>query len=174
VIAVLLARGGRWDAGRPLSEQLSFTEHVEFVSGLRERGVIIEVGPLVDLAAVMSEDPVGLALLDVESVEAAAKVLADDPMVRGGVLGTRCPFTGAVPNGWSIAISESGVASSMAPFRGSSRGASTGLDRASSSRWLLRNSAAFPAVVCLPRRSGGLSTGWSGLLGRLEGGVELH
>jgi len=86
VIAVLFMRGCEWDAGRPLSEQAGFSEHVEFVTGLRECGSIVEVGPLVDLSAVTDEDPVGLALLDVDSVEAAASVLADDPMVRTGVL----------------------------------------------------------------------------------------
>jgi uncharacterized protein YciI len=89
VIAVLLRRGGRWDPRRPLSEQSRFAEHVEFVTGLRERGTVIEVGPLVDVAAVTDEDPVGLALLDVDSVEAARSVLADDPMVRGEVLMTQ-------------------------------------------------------------------------------------
>jgi uncharacterized protein YciI len=97
VIAVLFARGGEWDPGRPLSEQSRFSEHVEFVTGLRECGSIIEVGPLVDLSAVTDEDAVGLALLDVDSVEAATSVLADDPMVRGGVLMTRArPWGGAL------------------------------------------------------------------------------
>jgi uncharacterized protein YciI len=95
VIAVLLGRGRRWDPGLPLSEQRSFADHVEFVSGLRERGVVIEVGPLVELAEVSGEDPVGLALLNVESVAAAGDVLAQDPMVASDVLTVRaCAWGG--------------------------------------------------------------------------------
>lgn len=89
MIAVLFMRGGSWDRELPLSEQSFFGEHVDFVTGLRECGSIVEVGPLVELAAVADEDPVGLALLDVGSAEAAARLLGDDPMVRGGVLLTR-------------------------------------------------------------------------------------
>jgi hypothetical protein len=98
VIAVLFSRGEKWDPERPLCEQPRFAEHVGFVTSLRERASIVEVGPLVDLAAITHEDPVGLALLDVDSADPAERLLANDPMVRDGVLVMRShPWGGPRP-----------------------------------------------------------------------------
>jgi len=55
------------------------------VTGLREGGTAIEVGPLRDPAVRRDDDLVGLALLDVYSVEDAERVCAGDPIVEAGV-----------------------------------------------------------------------------------------
>jgi hypothetical protein len=81
--------GERWDARRALAEQLEFEGHVGFVTGLREGGAAIEVGPLRDPAVRSDDDLVGLALLDVDSVEDAERVFAGDPIVQAGVCAIR-------------------------------------------------------------------------------------
>lgn len=89
VIAVVLRRGEAWREGVPLVGQVAFEGHVTFVSELKERNVAIEVGPLADPACETGDDLVGLALLDVGSVDDARALMGDDPMVGAGVLAAR-------------------------------------------------------------------------------------
>jgi hypothetical protein len=89
MIVVLVVRGERWDARRTFAEQLEFGGHVGFATGLREGGAAIEVGPLRDPGVRSDDDLVGLALLDVDSVEDAERVFAGDPIVQAGVCAIR-------------------------------------------------------------------------------------
>jgi uncharacterized protein YciI len=67
-----------------------FADHVAHVTDSRETGVVIEVGAFADPEAVTSDDELlGLALLDVGSVEEARRFVDDDPMVRAEMLGAR-------------------------------------------------------------------------------------
>ena len=59
----------------------NLADHLKFLSGLWEKRTALVVGPLMDAGKRK-----GIVLLDVESAEAAKKVLADDPYVRAGSL----------------------------------------------------------------------------------------
>ena len=59
------------------AERAIMTEHVAYWTGLRDQGVAIAFGPVIDPSG-----PWGLGLVEVEHLDAVAAVIADDPAIR--------------------------------------------------------------------------------------------
>ena len=55
----------------------------------RDRGVVIEGGPLHELDTFVTDELVGLALLDMDSLDIAREFIDGDPIVRNGVFAYR-------------------------------------------------------------------------------------
>lgn len=89
VIAVLFTRGESWDASRILAEQEGIDGHIAFVRRTRDEGVIVDGGPFHDPAGLVADELVGLALLNVDSLETARDLIATDPVVKTGAFGYR-------------------------------------------------------------------------------------
>jgi hypothetical protein len=86
VIAALFFRGPSWDDSQPIVGQKAFQGHLEWVSEHRDGAAakIVEVAPFHDPGLPFDDELIGLALLDVESVEAARTVVELDPLVASG------------------------------------------------------------------------------------------
>jgi uncharacterized protein YciI len=87
VIAALCFRGPNWDGTqRTIVGQEPFPGHLEWVDEHRDgpSGTVVEVAPFHDPKLPFDDELIGLALLDVESVEAARAVVELDPMVQSG------------------------------------------------------------------------------------------
>jgi hypothetical protein len=86
VIAALFFRGPSWDDSQPIVGQKAFPGHLDWVGEHRDgpAGKVVEVAPFHDPALMFADELVGLALLDVESVEAARPVVELDPLVGSG------------------------------------------------------------------------------------------
>jgi uncharacterized protein YciI len=84
MIAVLFLRGDSWDPGRTLDEQVGLAGHVAWVRENRDRdgGAVIEAGPFHDPGDRIDDDLVGLALLELDSLEEARALVELDPVVR--------------------------------------------------------------------------------------------
>lgn len=89
MIAVIFIRGLSWDPTRVLAEQEGLDGHIEFIRRKRDEGVIVDGGPFHDPAGLVVDELVGLALLDVDSVETARDLIETDPVVRTGAFGYR-------------------------------------------------------------------------------------
>jgi uncharacterized protein YciI len=99
VIAALFSRGPAWDDSSGIVGQTGFAGHLEWVERYRdsEDGPIIETAPFHDPASPVTDELFGLALLDVDSVDAARAVVEADPVVRAGVLTYRLYPWGGEP-----------------------------------------------------------------------------
>jgi hypothetical protein len=96
VIAVVFVRGERWDPDRALVDQEGLDGHVELIRRNRNLGVVVEGAPFHDPGTRVTDDLVGLALLDVESVDEARRLVETDPVVRSGAFAYRLyPWWGA-------------------------------------------------------------------------------
>jgi len=87
VIAALCVRGPSWDDSQPIVGQKGFPGHLDWVGEHRDGPAarVVEVAPFHDPGLPFDDELIGLALLDVESVEAARAVVALDPLVGSGV-----------------------------------------------------------------------------------------
>lgn len=86
MIAALFSRGPSWDDSQPIVGQKAFPGHLEWVGEHRDgpAAKVVEVAPFHDPELPFDDELVGLALLDVESVEAARAVVELDPLVGSG------------------------------------------------------------------------------------------
>jgi uncharacterized protein YciI len=92
MIAALYVRGPSWDDTQPIIvAQEAFPGHLEWVREHREgpSAKVVEVAPFHDPELPFDDELIGLALLDVESVEAARAVVELDPLVRSGAFAYR-------------------------------------------------------------------------------------
>jgi ketosteroid isomerase-like protein/uncharacterized protein YciI len=71
--------GPSWSEGRPLSEQ-PLGPHRAYIEKLFEAGAVVLAGPFLDAASG------GFAIVRATAPAAAARILADDPAISGGVL----------------------------------------------------------------------------------------
>jgi uncharacterized protein YciI len=79
-VAVILRPGSRWDPNKGVREQPSWDEHAQFIDDLFARGLIMLVGPFVP------EGTGALAILNVETVEEARALYANDPWASEDIL----------------------------------------------------------------------------------------
>ena len=79
--AVIRTRGPNWDRQTPMREQALWPEHVVFINGLLDAGVICLAGPL------EGGDDVLLILRD-ESADAVEAKLSQDPWTLADMLHT--------------------------------------------------------------------------------------
>lgn len=85
--AVGLVHTGRaWDQGIGLGQQQLVDEHMAYLGRLMEAGEVTQAGAVIGLEQGPADD--GLVALIVYAVdpERAAKLAADDPAVRGGLI----------------------------------------------------------------------------------------
>ena len=100
MIAVVFVRGERWDPDRTLEKQDGLDGHVEFIHRNRNLGVVVEGAPFHDPSTRVTDDLVGLALLDVESMDEAHRLVETDPVIRSGAFAYRLyPWWGATLRG---------------------------------------------------------------------------
>ncbi|MEH2148450.1 YciI family protein [Nostoc sp.] len=80
--------GPKWLEGTPYNEQPEFFRHVEYISGLQDKGKIVLSGPFMKkpggLTGELSDG--GMAILRAADIEEAAKLGTDDPTVQSGML----------------------------------------------------------------------------------------
>ena len=87
MIAALFVRGPGWDDTRPIIvAQEAFPGHLEWVREHRDgpSAKVVEVAPFHDPTLPFDGELIGLALLDVESVETARAVVELDPLIASG------------------------------------------------------------------------------------------
>ena len=92
MIAALYLRGPSWDDTHPvIVAQEGFAGHLDWVVEHRDGpfAKVVEVAPFHDPEVPFDDELVGLALLDVESVEAARAVVELDPLVGSGAFAYR-------------------------------------------------------------------------------------
>jgi uncharacterized protein YciI len=92
VIAALCVRGPAWDDTQPtIVDQEAFPGHLEWVDEHRDgpNAKVVEVAPFHDPKLPFDDELIGLALLDVESIEAARAIVDLDPMVQSGAFAYR-------------------------------------------------------------------------------------
>jgi uncharacterized protein YciI len=79
--------GPKWVEGFPYNEQPKFPKHVEYISGLHDKGKIVLSGPFMEkpggLAGKLANG--GMAILKAADLEEATKLGADDPTVQSGI-----------------------------------------------------------------------------------------
>jgi len=79
-VALFLRPGPNWDSSRGVREQQFWDDHARFVDDLFERGVIMLAGPF-------APDGTGaLVILNVETVDEARAIYADDPWAHQQIL----------------------------------------------------------------------------------------
>lgn len=80
--------GPKWVEGTVYNEQPEFLKHVEYISGLHEKGKIVLSGPFMDtpggLAGKLANG--GMAILKAIDLEEATKLGTEDPTVKSGML----------------------------------------------------------------------------------------
>jgi hypothetical protein len=79
-IALFLRPGSRWDKSKSVREQAYWNEHARFVDDLFDRGLIMLAGPFVP------EGSGALVILNVDSVEEARAIYANDPWAHQDIL----------------------------------------------------------------------------------------
>src|SRR5689334_10521963 len=92
VIAALCVRGPGWnDARQTIVAQDGFVGHLEWVDEHRDgpSATVVEVAPFHDPRLPFDDELIGMALLDVDSVEAARAIVELDPLVRSGAFAYR-------------------------------------------------------------------------------------
>jgi hypothetical protein len=92
VIAALYYRGPSWDDTRPtIVAQEAFEGHLDWVDDHRDgpNAKVVEVAPFHDPKLPFDDEFVGLALIDVDSIDAARAVVELDPMVGSGAFAYR-------------------------------------------------------------------------------------
>jgi hypothetical protein len=91
VIAAIFFHGPSWDDSQPIVGQKAFPGHPAWVREHRDgpTAKVVEVAPFHDPELPFDDELVGLALLDVESMEAARVVVELDPLVASGAFGYR-------------------------------------------------------------------------------------
>lgn len=82
MVAVIFVRGEEWDSTLPLRNQAGLDGHIAFIREHRSRGVVIEAGPFHDPADYVDDHLVGLALLDLASLDVARVLIDTDPVVQ--------------------------------------------------------------------------------------------
>lgn len=97
MIAVIFVRGEAWDTSRKLLEQEGLQGHIEFIRRNRDEGLVIQAGPFHDPDTFVTEDLVGLALLSIDSLDAARKLIDTDPVVETGAFGYHLYSWGGPP-----------------------------------------------------------------------------
>jgi uncharacterized protein len=80
--------GPKWVEGTPYNEQPEFLQHVEYISGLHDKGKIVLSGPFMEepggLAGKLANG--GMAILKAADLKEATKLGTDDPTVQSGML----------------------------------------------------------------------------------------
>jgi uncharacterized protein len=80
--------GPNWVAGTPYNEQPEFLKHVDYISGLHDKGKIVLSGPFMEepggLAGKLANG--GMAILKATDLKEATKLGTDDPTVQSGML----------------------------------------------------------------------------------------
>ncbi|MCP5075606.1 MAG: hypothetical protein GY947_20240 [Rhodobacteraceae bacterium] len=76
--AVWYEPGENWAEGKPIGEQ-ELGDHLKYLLGLHDRGVVEHGGPFADGTA-------GLVVLNAEGIKQANEHAANDPAVRAGIL----------------------------------------------------------------------------------------
>lgn len=80
VFYVLLhAPGPQWKDGIPFRQQPGIEEHVRYMAGLLEQGLILMGGPFLD-------DSGGMMISRIATLEEARRVANEDPAVKAGTL----------------------------------------------------------------------------------------
>jgi uncharacterized protein YciI len=89
VIAVLFSKGAAWDETRALADQDGLDGHIAFIRRHRDEGVVVDGGPFHEAGSLVADDLVGLALLDLDSLERARDLIESDPVVQTGAFAYR-------------------------------------------------------------------------------------
>ncbi len=97
LFAVVREQGSGWDASRAMRDQQYWPEHVAYINGAADEGLLVPAGPIsesesdADPTAALGEGCVYRALLVVKAATAAEvkKRLDADPWTRSGVLATK-------------------------------------------------------------------------------------
>lgn len=89
MVAVVFTRGRRWYDARTFGAQDDLRGHIDFIRRNRDSGVVIEGGPLHELDTYVTDEFVGLALLDMDSLEDAREFINADPVVQTRVFAYR-------------------------------------------------------------------------------------
>jgi hypothetical protein len=89
VIAVIFVPGASWDPARNLEDHDGLDGHIEFIRRNRLLGTIIEGAPFHDPSTQVADDLIGLALIALDSVEAARRLIETDPAVQSGAFSYR-------------------------------------------------------------------------------------
>ena len=89
MFAVIFVPGVSWDPARNLEDQDGLDGHIEFIRRNRLLGTIIEGAPFHDPGTQVADDLIGLALLAIDSVEDARRLIETDPAVQSGALSFR-------------------------------------------------------------------------------------
>ena len=85
-VVAIYRRGRRWERGRPLGEQESLGEHMQYLARLAAEGRVESAGPFHELAAPIGDAPVGLVVFRSDDLEALERDVEADPAVRAGVM----------------------------------------------------------------------------------------
>ena len=72
-----------------LEEQPGLSGHIDFIRRNRDDGIVIEAGPFHDPSSYVTDDFVGLALLNMDSSEDARRLIDSDPVVQTGAFSYR-------------------------------------------------------------------------------------
>jgi uncharacterized protein YciI len=85
--AVGLVRAGRaWDPDAGLGQQELVAEHLAYLGRLVEAGAVTQAGSVIDTDQGPAADGLVALIVYAVGVEQAAKLAADDPAVRGGLI----------------------------------------------------------------------------------------
>jgi uncharacterized protein YciI len=80
--------GPKWVEGVPYNEQPQFMEHVNYISGCHDRGLIVLSGPFMEqpggLAGKLASG--GMAVFRAADIAEATRLGTDDPTVQSGML----------------------------------------------------------------------------------------
>ena len=78
--------GRAWDQSTALGEQKLVAEHMAYLGRLMEAGAVTQAGPVIGVDQGPAEDGLVALIVYAVDVEHAAKLAADDPAVRGGLI----------------------------------------------------------------------------------------
>lgn len=83
---VLYRRGPEWERDKPLGEQHAVHDHVAYLQRLITRGYVSRAGPFHAPTDLVGEDPVGIAIFETGTGE-AAEIARQDPAVQAHLMG---------------------------------------------------------------------------------------
>jgi hypothetical protein len=89
VIAVIFVPGVSGDPARKLEDQDGLDGHIKFIRRNRLLGRIIEGAPFHDPGTQVADDLIGRALLAIDCVEDARRLIETEPAVQSGAFSYR-------------------------------------------------------------------------------------
>ena len=80
--------GPKWVEGTPYNEQPEFAKHVEYISGLHDKGKIVLSGPFMEQPGGLPGEVAtrGMAIPKAADLEEPTELGTDDPTVQSGML----------------------------------------------------------------------------------------